>query len=150
MKPVPDAAVYEDALRLAVLAALAKHPTEAASITEGRNERDSTVWGMEVEPSNPEAASVYVTFAGGDEVTVGFGQTHAYIWDDDPAALAAYVGGILAAVFAGDFEEAGFGDAFARVHLGDGTTVRVGNMHLPLPWRFRRTRRYAPLSAQRG
>jgi hypothetical protein len=141
VKSVPDAAVYEDALRRAVLAALAAHPAEAASVTEGRNERDSTVWGMEIKPSNPDAASVYVAFPGGDEVTLGFGQTHAYIWDDDPAGLAAYVGGILAAVFAGDFEEAGFGDAFARVHLADGTTVRVGNMHLPLPWRLRRSRR---------
>ena len=149
MKPVTNAALYEDALRRAVLAALAKHPAEAATFTEGRNERDSTVWGMEVEPSDPAAASVYVAFTGGDEVVVGFGETHAYIWDDDPAALAEYVGAILDAVFAGDFEEAGQGDAFARVHLHDGTTVRIGNMHLPLPWRVRRTRHYAPLSRQR-
>lgn len=146
---MPEAEVYEAALRGAVLTALAQHPAEAASVTEGRNKRDSTVWGMEVEPANPDAASVYVTFTGGDEVTVGFGQTHAYIWDDDPAALAAYIGSILASVFAGDFEEAGFGDAFARVRLGDGTIVRLGNMHLPLPWRLRRTRRYAPLSKKR-
>lgn len=148
MKPVPGAAVYEGALREAVLSALAVHPAEAASVTEGRNTRDSAVWGMEIEPADPAAASVYVTFAGGDEVTVGFGQTHTYVWDDDPAALAAYVGSILTAVFGGRFEEAGMGDAFARVHLPDGTTERVGNMHLPLPWRLRRKRRYAPLSAQ--
>ena len=150
MKPIPDATVYEAALRSAVLAALAKHPADSASVTDGRNERDSTVWGMEVEPADPSAAAVYVTFAGGDEVTLGFGQTHTYLWDKDPAALAAYVGGILDAVFAGDFEEAGFGDGFARVQLRDGTIARVGKMHLPLPWRFRRRRRYAPLSAQRG
>jgi hypothetical protein len=147
-KPVPDAARYEDALRRAVLAALAKHPTEAATFSEGRNERDSAVWGMEVEPADTAAASVYVTFTGGDEVVVGFGQTHAYVWDDDPAALAEYVGAVLDAVFAGDFEEAGSGDALARVHLHDGTTVRLGNMQLPLPWRVRRRRRYAPLSRQ--
>lgn len=146
MESIPAAAVYEAALRTAVLAALADHPAGAAAVTEGRNERDSTVWGLQVEPANPAAASVYVTFAGGDEVTVGFGQTHAYVWDNDPAALAGYVGSILAAVFAGDVEEAGFGDAFARVHLRDGTTIRLGNMHLPLPWRVRRKRRYAPLS----
>ena len=97
---------------------------------------------------DPAAASVYVTLTGGDEVVVGIGQTHAYIWDDDPTALAEYLRVLLDAVFAGDFEEAGLGDAFARVHLRDGTTVRLGNMHLPLPWRVRRTRRYAPLSRQ--
>ena len=150
MKSIPEAGTYEAALRTAVLAALAQHPADAAAVTEGRNEQDSTVWGMEVEPVNPAAASVYVTFAGGDEVTVGFGQTHAYIWDDDPAALAAHVGNILTAVFAGDFEEAGFGDAFARMHLRDGTTLRLGKMHLPLPWRWRRKRRYAPLSVSDG
>ena len=148
MKPVPDAALYEDALRRAVLAALANHPAEAATVTEGRNERESAMWGMEIETADPAAASVYVTFTGGDEVVVGFGQTHAYIWDDDPTALAEYLRAVLDAVFAGDFEEAGSGDAFARVHLHDGTTVRLGNMHLPLPWRVRRTRRYAPLSRQ--
>ena len=42
------------------------------------------MWGMEVEPADPAAASVYVTSTGGDEVVVGFGQTHVYIWDDDP------------------------------------------------------------------
>ena len=150
VKSIPEAGAYEVALRTAVLAALAQHPADAASVTEGRNERDSAVWGMEVEPTNPAAASVYVSFAGGDEVTVGFGRTHAYIWDDDPAALAAYIGNILTAVFAGDFEEAGLGDAFARVHVRDGTTARLGNMHLPLPWRLRRQRRYAPLSESRG
>ncbi len=92
MKPVADAALYEDALRRAVLQALANHPAETASVTEGRNERDSTVWGMEVEPEDSSAASVYVSFAGGDEVVVGFGQTHTYLWDDDPAALTEYVG----------------------------------------------------------
>ena len=150
MKPIPDAAVYEATLRSALLAALAKHPTGAALVTEGRNEPNHTVWGMEVEPADPAAASVYVTFVGGDEVTIGFGKTHGYLWDNDPAALAEYVGRILDAVFAGDFEEAGWGDAFARVRLRDGTLLRIGNAHLPLPWRFRRRRQYAPLSAQRG
>lgn len=150
MKSIPEAGAYEAALRTAVLAALAQHSSDAATVTEGRNERDSAVWGMEVEPANPAAASVYVSFAGGDEVTVGFGQTHAYVWDDDPVALAAYVEIILTAVFAGDFEEAGVGDAFARVHMGNGRTVHLGIMHLPLPWRLRRKRRYAPLSEGRG
>ncbi len=150
MKPVPDAAAYEDALRRSVHAALATYPPRAATVTEGRNERDSTVWGMEVEPANPSAASVYVTFAGGDEVVVGFGKTHAYFWNDDPPALAEYVGSVLAAVFAGNFEEAGLGNVFARVRLHDGTTARVGAMHLPLPWRLRRKRRYAPFASHRS
>lgn len=146
MKPLSDAAAYEDALRRAVTSALAKYPAKAASVTERRNDGDEAVWGMEVRPAEPAAASVYVTFAGGDEVVVGFGQTHAYIWDDDPVALGVYVGSILASVFEGDFEEGGFGDAFAKVYLADGTTVRLGRMHLPLPWRLRRKRRYAPMS----
>lgn len=146
MKPLAAAGEYEDALRRAVLTALADYPVDAASVTEER----STVWGMEVQPNNRSAASAYVTFTGGDEVVVGFGQTHAYIWDDEPAGLGDYTGAILAAVFAGDFEEAGVGEAFARVRLRDGTTVRVGKMHLPLPWRLRRRRRYAPLAARDG
>ncbi len=47
------------------LCALAQHPAEVAVVTEGRNEGDSTLWGMEVQPARPGATAVHVSYAGG-------------------------------------------------------------------------------------
>lgn len=134
-------------MREAVAAALAQYPSDAAAVTEGRNDADASVWGIEVLPARAGAAAAYITFAGGDEVVVGFGKTHAYLWDDDPSRLADEVRLLLTAVFRGDFEEVGDGDGFARVYLPNGEVMRLGAMHLPLPWRIRRRRQYQPLSS---
>jgi len=106
------------------------------------------VWGVDVTPTQPGATPAYVVHQdGSDEVTVGFGQTHVYLWDKDPEVLADEIEQILMGVFAGRIVEAGrAGNSFARVTRRDGSTTVVGAMHLPIPWRFRRGRSYQPYS----
>lgn len=141
--PLPDRAVYEAAIRDAVRA----YPDDCVEVSEGRNEADSDVWGMEVQPTNPTAAPVYVSYWGTDEVDLGFGETHLYVWDADPAALAEEIQEVLGAVFAGEVEESGVpGDSTARIVTPSGRRLTVGSVSLPIPWRWRRVRRYAPLA----
>ena len=144
---LPDRAVYEAAIRDAVRAALRAYPDDCVEVSEGRNEADSDVWGMEVQPTNPAAAPVYVSYWGTDEVDLGLGETHLYVWDADPAALAEEIQEVLGAVFAGAVEESGVpGDSTARILTPSGRRLTVGSVSLPIPWRWRRVRRYAPLA----
>lgn len=141
------AAAYQDALRRAVVAALARHPADSASVEEGRNDRYPEIWGIEIKAMRPGAASAYITLVGDDEVVIGFGETHAYLWHADPNALAEEVRQVLTAVFSGHLEESGMRSASrARVILANGDVWRGGSLGLPLPWRLRRRRRYLPLS----
>ena len=135
---------YARALRTAVDNALAPHGEGAANLQEAWGE--SVVWSVDITPTRPRAAHAYVTHIGGDEIVLGFGRTHVYMWDDDPGELARQVEGLLTPVFAGRFVEAGpRKDAFARVETADGG-LTVGRISLPLPWRLRRTRCYAAYS----
>ena len=139
---MPDPEAYQDAVRAAVHAALRPYGPDAAVVEE---EQVAARWTIDVAPRRPDAARAGVAYWGGDEVTLEFGETHVYLWDDDPDALGREIGHLLAAVFAGDFEEAGRpGDSFARLRLPDGRTCSVGAMSLPLPWRLRRVRTYLP------
>lgn len=68
----------------------------------------------------------------GDEITLGFGQTDLYLWDDDPRDLANEVQRILGGVFAGRFEEAGrLRDSFATVIDDNGETIGSGRSASP-------------------
>lgn len=143
-----DFEAYRVALRTAVHEALDGHPEDAATVNEGVD-ADAGIWGIEITPAASGAATGHIAYGGGDEVAVRFGETHVYMWNDDPRSLADEVRDLLAAVFAGQFVEAGKrGDSFARVATPDGTTTHVGAMHLPLPWRMRRRRTYKPYSAR--
>jgi len=139
---------YQAALRATVRSALEAH-SGSAIVTEGGHCTDASIWGIEVEPQRAGAACVSIVYTGSDEVTVGFGQTHAYLWAADPAALAMLVGRMLSAIFAGHVVEAGRkGDSFARITLPDGEVLPVGAAHLPLPWELRRKRGYRPYSGE--
>lgn len=82
----------------------------------------------------------------GDELIVHFGGTRLEIWSNTRQAPPVdQLKRFLAAIFAGDFVEAGSRkNGFARIRLDDGSVATVGEMHLPVPWRLRRTRRYDP------
>lgn len=146
-KPDGAVSVYRDALRAAVLTALSTHPSGSAVVDEGEHDRLPDIWSIEVTPRMDGAARASVTLAG-DEVILAFGETHVYMWDDDPERLADEVHQVLLAVFAGRFEEVGKpGDSRARVTLADGTIWRGGAIGLPFPWKARSVRRYLPLSS---
>jgi hypothetical protein len=136
---------YYDALQSAVREALAPHGPGAASLREEVG--GSISWSLDITPVRPGAARAYLTHIGGDEIVLGFGGTHVYMWDDDPQDLARQVELLLTAVFHGRFVEGGpRKDAFAKVETSGGP-MSVGRISLPLPWRFRRKRRYASYSA---
>lgn len=131
------------------MAALAGHPAESARVEEGRNDPHADIWSLTVHPKRAGAATASVTFVGGDEVVLGFGETHAYMWDDNPESLAEEVRQVLTAIFAGRFQEAGMrNDGRVKVLLDDGRVWRGGSMGLPVPWKLRRVRRYLPLSGE--
>lgn len=135
---------YHRALRMAVDNALAPHGRGAASLHEERG--GPIVWSLDITPTRDGAAKSYVTHIGGDEIVLGFGGTHVYMWHDNPEELARQVELLLTGIFNGSFVEAGpRKDAFALVETTEGQ-VGVGRMHMPWPWRLRRTRRYAPYS----
>jgi hypothetical protein len=93
-----------------------------------------TSGGLTIHPARPGAATASVTFVGGDEVVLGFGETYAYMWDEDPDSLAEEVRQVLTAVFAGHFQEVGMrNDARVRVLLDDGRVWRGGSIGLPVP-----------------
>ena len=136
---------YYDALQAAVDAALAPHGPDSASLREELG--GSINWSLDITPARPGAAHAYLTHIGGDEIVMGFGGTHVYMWDDDPQELARRVELLLTAVFHGRFVEGGpRKDAFAKVETSGGP-VSVGRISLPLPWKFRRKRRYSSYSA---
>ena len=136
---------YYDALQSAVRAALAPHGPGAASLREEFG--GSISWSLEITPTRPGAAHAYLTHIGGDEIVLGFGGTHVYMWDDDPQELARQVELLLTAVLEGRFVEGGpRKDAVAKVDTTAGP-MSVGRISLPLPWRFRRKRRFTSYSA---
>lgn len=144
---LPRREPHRQALRRAVAAVLAVFPSGSATTEAGSHPEHPYMWHLEITPAAPGAAAAYVAYGGGDEVTLGFGETHVYLWDADPDQLADDVRTILEAVFAGRFVEAGrVGDAFAKVSTRHGDRV-LGAAHLPVPWRLRRTRTYAPYSS---
>ena len=142
---------YEQALLAAAEEAVSRYAPAVATFSVGRNERDSTVWGFEITPRESAAASVYCAYAGSDEVDLGFGRCHVYLWHGEPDKLADLVKSYLEPVLAGRFIEAGRmrGSAFARVTSADGKTWGAGSVHFPLLWRCRRLRRYSPCDGGR-
>ena len=144
-----DPQMYLDAIRTAVRDALRPYGDGAATVTEGYLEQ-ARVDLFEISPRDPAAAAASVAYLGDDEVTLGFGETHTYLWDEDPVRLGAEIGLVLAAVFAGDFVEYGFrGDSTARLSLPGGRRRTVGNIPLPVPWRLLgMVRRYRPYGSR--
>ncbi len=135
---------YQAALRQAVEEALATYGPQAAVIEETVPDTPG-LWCLEVQPTAEGAAPASIAYLGGaDEIVVGFGRTHMYMWNDDHHQLAREVRDLLEAVFAAKFVEAGAEqDAYSIVSTRSGMKG-VGKMHLPWPWRLRRTQTYSP------
>jgi hypothetical protein len=143
----PAAEEYEQALRDAVFTALSVHPPGCATVAEDRHPRVTDIWSLTITPSKAGPASTSVTFVGGDEIVLGIGDTHVYLWDDDPEALGEVVRQVLTSVYAGRVQETGMrGDARVKVIMEGWKVWRGGSIGLPVPWPLRRVRRYAPLS----
>jgi hypothetical protein len=88
---------------------------------------------VEVHPRKPTAAA-FTAAVDGDVVTITAGKTWFEVFSIKTVDDLGYIGQIAAAVFAGNMEEAGLFNRFARIRLADGRTVSVGVVHLPLPW----------------
>jgi hypothetical protein len=143
-------AEYEHALVGAARRALSQYAPEAAALTHGRDSATG-IWSFDITPTDQRCAAVSCAYVGDDEVTLTFGCTHVYVWDDDPAELSRIVQRYLDAVLAGRFVEAGSrDDAFARLTDETGAHWTAGRVALPLPWRWRRTRTYAAYESPRS
>lgn len=144
-----DSDLYRlNAVVKAIHEALNQHPAGVADVKVDGGPED-WLWQVRVLPRSPGAASFTVSLVQptADEVILQFGSTHCYVFEENPAALASWVKRYCGAVAAGRFVDAGSNDdSFARVWDDDGTEWVCGSLHLPLPWRWRRTRSYAPYS----
>ena len=99
------------------------------------------MWFVEVQPVNDRAAAMSLGFDGHDLLNVNVGRTWFEVFPFGDDSLD-YLRGIVRAVLAGRVEEAkSWGDTFARLYTEAGT-MRVGHVHLPLPWAWRSVRRY--------
>lgn len=138
--------IHLDGVLAAVEGALAPHGADAATVTVDRDVNG--LWEVDVEPARPGAARLNVVGGeadGDDEIVMTFGETHVYIWGT-PAEVADWVGRYAEAVFAGRFEEAGWGsDKRARIELASGDVRTVGSVGLPVGW-HRTRRRYGSYS----
>ena len=99
------------------------------------------MWFIEVTPRRSDAASVSIG-VDGDELLLTFARTRVELWSGTPTPIEQ-LGQFLGSIFAGDFEEAGSGDGFAKGRFPSGKLFRCGSMHLPLPWAWRRKTRYS-------
>lgn len=101
------------------------------------------MWFTEVEPNVPNAAPLSVAYQDETTLNLNIGNLWVEIFGKVEGNVP-YLREIVAAVFAGQVEEAGSpSSAFGRLQTASGT-VHVGAMHLPLPWRWRQVRRYSP------
>ena len=101
------------------------------------------MWIVEVRPVIERAAPMSLAFDGHDLLNVNVGRTWFEVFPFGDDSLE-YLRGIVRAVLAGRLEEAKtWGEAFARLHTEAGA-MKVGHVHLPLPWAWRPVRRYEP------
>lgn len=105
-------------------------------------------WVVEVTPRNDLAARLSASFDGHDLLSITVGRTWLELFPVKAVADLDYIGDLAAAVFAGNLEEAERG-GFARLTLSGGRVVGIGSVHLPIPWKLRRTRKYAPYGQRR-
>jgi hypothetical protein len=137
--PSPDDIAVLDLVQEALL----PYP-DAAEVALRWGER-AGMWFTEVRPRNSRAASFDIAVEDDRTLNITVGRTSFEIFGDVQASLP-YLRDVVDAVFAGAVEESGWQDAFARIRTRDGL-VGVGAMHLPVPWRLRRVRRYEPYTA---
>lgn len=129
---------------------LSGYGDEAATVTcEVEFSAPAGMYFTEVEPTRPGAASLSIAHdgsGGGDTLHLTFGHTSFELFPFQETDLG-YLRDLVQAVLAGRVEESGsVRDGHGRIYTNHGV-VRVGAMHLPLPWRLRKTRRYEPYGA---
>ncbi|HEX8080515.1 MAG TPA: hypothetical protein VF557_09935 [Jatrophihabitans sp.] len=98
------------------------------------------MWFTQVRPRNSRAANLDIAVEE-NTINITVGRTWFEVFGDVQKSLP-YLRDVVDAVFAGAVEESGWKEnAFARIRTKDGL-VQAGAVHLPLPWRLRRVRRY--------
>lgn len=137
----PEPSAMDLAIRDAVAEALAYYG-DVADVSHPWSP-GAGMWFTEVSPHRDGAAAISLGFDGEDLLTVTVGKTWIEMFPFSQATLHR-LRDFLDAVLAGQIEEVTHLDsAFAWVLTASGT-MTGGSAHLPLPWRWRRPRRYQP------
>lgn len=137
--PSEMGAVEHDVLST-VRAQLAPYGPDAAEVGVVWSD-GAGMWFVEITPTNTTAAPVSIGIDG-DELLLNFGKTRLEMWQGDPTPVER-LKRYLRAIFAGEFEEAGWGsDRFAKLRLDGDETFACGSVHFPVPWAWRRKTRY--------
>ncbi len=135
----PDELELWDDLVLVVQRSLAAYPADAARLAV-----NNTDFTMSVHPLQDGAASIQIDYCGTYEIYLEVGQTDAWIWQVDDTPLPEWLHRIVSGVMAGDFEEVGSFNASGRVRSVEGDISFGAVLLTPLPWRWRRRRKYLP------
>jgi hypothetical protein len=130
-----DLAVYS--LVKEELAPYGEHAA-AADLTWGEK---AEMWFTEVRPTNAASAKISIAVDDPDTITVTVGNIWFEMFGSVTESLVE-LREIVAGVLVGRLEEAGSPQcAFGRVSTSS-RTYRFGHAHAPLPWKWRRARRY--------
>jgi hypothetical protein len=131
----------DDRVREIVQTALEPYDDDVASVRWLWSE-PARMWFVEVTPAGDGSAWLSVG-VDDDLLSVTVADTWFELFPVNDTALDEFAA-IVEAIFAGRVVEAGSRScAFARITTRRGV-IHVGHVHLPLPWRWRRTRHYLP------
>jgi hypothetical protein len=137
----PPLTSTDDEIRRIVESALEPFGDGAATVSQTWSDA-AGMWIVDVAPARSDAAPMSVAFDGDDLLSVVVGRTWLEMFplSED---LMAELREIVESVLAGHVEEAGGGSrSFAHIGVGE-HMVRVGHVHLPVPWAWRHVGRFA-------
>ena len=107
---------------------------------------EAGMWFTEVRPVVEDAADFDIAFDGSDLINMNVGNTW-YAMEYDESAVEE-IGAVVEAVIFGRFQESGSKDnSFIRFNTELGS-VGGGVLHVPIPWAWRRVRRFAPYASR--
>jgi len=139
MEPTEPPSEWDLALFQAIRRVLQRHGPDAANLEHTWSDR-ARMWFVEATPVNDRAANFSAAFNGRDLVTVTAGKTSFEVPVEQLDEMN-YIADMADAVFSGHLEEVERG-GMARLTTPDGHVMRVGYVHLPIPWRLRRRYTY--------
>jgi hypothetical protein len=99
-------------------------------------------WVVTVKPNGSDTAPIEA-WVRSEDFYLGIAHSYTEVWGTTESSWE-FIDGVVEAVVAGHIQEAGRGD-FRRMRADTRRGTRTfGSVGLPLPWRWRRVRRFSP------